>query len=316
MKFTLKTFAFSVLFIFQNNISQSQIQTKLQDSISNWKKKNAVGFDISQIAFMNWSAGGNTSISGLLKGDFSRKYSNQNIKWLNELILRYGVNKQDGIELRKTDDAFQLNSTFGYRKDTVSNWYHSAKFNFNTQFTNGYSYPNTDKAISKPFAPAYLFLGIGAEYVNKGKKYSLYLSPLTQKTTMVLDQTLADQGSFGVDKATYDANGNLISKGKKSKNELGALVSGIHKNEVYKNITLENKLSLYSDYINNFGNIDVDWQMSVDLTVNEYVRANIGSHLLYDDDIKAKEEIDGKQVTLGPKVQLKQLLGVGLVYLF
>lgn len=316
MKFTLKTFAFSVLFIFQNNISQSQIQTKLQDSISNWEKKNAVGFDISQIAFMNWSAGGNTSISGLLKGDFTRKYSNQNIKWLNELILRYGVNKQDGVELRKTDDAFQLNSTFGYRKDTVSNWYHSAKFNFNTQFTNGYSYPNTDKAISKPFAPAYLFLGIGAEYVNKEKKYSLYLSPLTQKTTMVLDQTLADQGSFGVDKATYDANGILISKGKKSKNELGALVSGIHKNEVYKNITLENKLSLYSDYINNFGNIDVDWQMSVDLTVNEYVRANIGSHLLYDDDIKAKEEIDGKQVTLGPKVQLKQLLGVGLVYLF
>jgi hypothetical protein len=316
MKFTLKTFAFSVFFIFQNTISQSQIQTKLQDSISNWKKKNAIGFDISQIAFMNWSAGGNTSISGLLKGDFSRKYSNQNIKWLNELILRYGVNKQDGVELRKTDDAFQLNSTFGYRKDTVSNWYHSAKFNFNTQFTNGYSYPNTEKAISKPFAPAYLFLGIGAEYVNKEKKYSLYLSPLTQKTTMVLDQTLADQGSFGVDKATYDANGNLISKGKKSKNELGALVSGIHKNEVYKNITLENKLSLYSDYINNFGNIDVDWQMSVDLTVNEYVRANIGSHLLYDDDIKAKEEIDGKQVTLGPKVQLKQLLGVGLVYLF
>ena len=316
MKFTLKTVVFSVLLIFQNNISQSQIQTKLQDSISNWEKKNAVGFDISQIAFMNWSAGGNTSISGLLKGDFSRKYSNQNIKWLNELILRYGVNKQDGVELRKTDDAFQLNSTFGYRKDTVSNWYHSAKFNFNTQFTNGYSYPNTDKAISKPFAPAYLFLGIGAEYVNKVKKYSLYLSPLTQKTTMVLDQTLANQGSFGVDKATYDANGNLISKGKKSKNELGALVSGIHKNEVYKNITLENKLSLYSDYINNFGNIDVDWQMSVDLTVNEYVRANIGSHLLYDDDIKAKEEIDGKQVTLGPKVQLKQLLGVGLVYLF
>lgn len=316
MKFTLKTVAFSVLFIFQNNISQSQIQTKLQDSISNWEKKNAVGFDISQIAFMNWSAGGNTSISGLLKGYFTRKYSNHNIKWLNELILRYGVNKQDGVELRKTDDAFQLNSTFGYRKDTVSNWYHSAKFNFNTQFTNGYSYPNTKKAISKPFAPAYLFLGIGAEYVNKEKKYSLYLSPLTQKTTMVLDQTLADQGSFGVDKATYDANGNLISKGKKSKNELGALVSGIHKNEVYKNITLENKLSLYSDYINNFGNIDVDWQMSVDLTVNEYVRANIGSHLLYDDDIKAKEEIDGKQVTLGPKVQLKQLLGVGLVYLF
>jgi hypothetical protein len=32
--------------------------------------------------------------------------------------MRYGLNKQDGVELRKTEDAFQFNSTLGYRKDT------------------------------------------------------------------------------------------------------------------------------------------------------------------------------------------------------
>jgi hypothetical protein len=232
------------------------------------------------------------------------------------MIIRYGVNKQDGVELRKTDDVFQVNSTLGYRKDTISNWYSSAKFNFNTQFTNGYAYPNTSKAISKPFAPAYIFLGVGSEYVNKPKKLNVYISPITMKTTLVLDQTLANQGAFGVNKAVFDINGNLIKEGELYRMELGFLVTNFYKKEIYKNIIWENRLSLYSDYINRFGNIDVDWQMQLELVVNEYVKANIGAHFIYDDDIKAKEERNGEQVTLGPKLQLKQLLGVGLVYNF
>ncbi len=315
MRFFLKSSVILFLLVTQISFSQ-EIQTKLPDTISNWEGKNTIGFDISQIAFMNWNAGGNSSVSGLLKGNFIRKYSTDKMKWVNELIVRYGVNKQDGVELRKTDDAFQFNSTFGYRKDTISNWYHSAKFNFNTQFTNGYAYPNTDKAISKPFAPAYIFTGIGAEYSNKEKKINVYLSPLTQKTTLVLDQRLANEGAFGVQKAEYDLDGNLIKEGKMSRTELGVLVTAHHKKEVWKNVNLENRLSLYSDYINNFGNVDVDWQIQLDLVVNEYVRANIGAHLIYDDDIKAKEEVAGEQITLGPKLQLKQVLGIGLVYNF
>lgn len=316
MKNQLKFGVIILCFIVQNTFSQHIIQTKLPDTISNWEKKNTLGFDISQISFVNWNAGGNSSISGLLKGKFIRKYTIDNFRWFSELVFKYGVNKQDGVELRKTDDVFQLNSTFGYRHDTISNWYHSAKFNFNTQFTNGYAYPNVEKAISKPFSPAYLFFGIGAEYADKSKKFNFYISPLTEKTTFVLDQELANQGAYGVKKAEYDLDGNLISEGRKSKTELGFLLTSAHKTEVYKNITLENKLSLYSDYLNNFGNIDVDWQMQMDLVVNEYVRANIGTNFLYDDDIKAKEEVNGEQITVGPKLQLKQLLGIGVVYVF
>jgi hypothetical protein len=296
--------------------SQSIVTTRLNDTVTHWKSKNSIGIDLNEMAFMNWSAGGNSSVSGLLKGNFVRRYSDEKIKWNNELIIRYGVNMQDGLGLRKTDDALQFNSTFGHRKDSLSNWYTSAKLNFNTQFTDGYAYPNTEIAISKPFAPAYFFLGIGTEYVNKDKKIVLYLSPLTSKSTLVLDQRLADQGAFGVVKAVYDSNGNLLLHGRKSKNELGVLVTAMHKKEVMKNVMLENRLSLYSDYINNFGNIDVDWQLQMDLLVNKYVKANIGLHLLYDDDIKAKEQINGEQVIVGPKLQLKQALGVGFVYNF
>jgi hypothetical protein len=54
----------------------------------------------------------------------------------------------------------------------------------------------------------------------------------------------------------------------------------------------------------------------LDLTVNQHVKVNIGAQIIYDDDIKAKKQIDGKQVTLGPKLQIRQMLGVGLVYTF
>lgn len=301
--------------VFQTNYSQI-IRTQLPDTISNWTKENKVGLDISQITFVNWNAGGNNSVSGLVKTQFIRTYSNGNLNWKNELITRYGINKQESQVVKKTDDQFQVNSTFGYRTDTISNWYYAGKFNFNTQFANGYAYPNTDLAISKPFAPAYVFLGIGAEYSRKDLDFNLYLSPLTQKTTFVFDQRLANQGAFGVEKAIYDINGNLLRDGENIRNEIGILITNQWKKELYKNIDLEHRISLYSDYANNFGNIDIDWQLQFAMIVNEYVKANIGMHLIYDDDIKFKEEVAGVQITKGPKVQIKQMLGVGIQYKF
>ncbi len=304
-----------LFFVYQFSFSQI-IKTELPDTISFWTKENKVGLDISQITFVNWNAGGNNSISGLVKGQFVRTYTKDNINWKNELIMRYGINKQESQEVRKTDDQFLFNSTFGYKRDSISNWYYAGKFSFNTQFANGYSYPNTDLAISKPFAPAYTFLGIGAEYSRKDLNLNLYLSPLTQKTTMVFDQRLANQGAFGVDKAVYDEFGVLLREGKNIRNEIGILITNQWKKEIFKKINFEHRVSLYTDYINNFGNVDVDWQLQLDMTVNQYVKANIGTHILYDDDIKSKEEEGGVQVVKGPKIQLKQLLGVGVVYQF
>ncbi|MCG2610913.1 DUF3078 domain-containing protein [Flavobacterium sp. SM15] len=314
---SLKTYLLGILSIvfFQKSFAQV-VRTETPDSIKHWESKNIVGLDLTQVSFVNWNAGGENSISGILKGAFVRKYTKDRFVWHNELIARYGLNKQDGREARKTDDAIQINSTAGYKTDSISNWYYSAKFNFNTQFTNGYAYPNTEIAISKPFAPAYIFLGVGSEYISPDKSLIMYFSPLTQKTTLVLDQALANQGAFGVDKATYDTSGVLTSEGKKSRTEVGILVTSQYKKEIFKNINLDNRVSFYTDYLNNFGNIDLNWQMQLDMVVNQYVRASIATHLIYDDDIKSKENIDGVQVTKGPKVQLKQILGVGLSYTF
>lgn len=332
MKLLRSTILLLLLLCTSHNFAQI-IQTtldpnQLPKSPSNWSKRNQLGFDISEVAFVNWSPGGTSSISGLFKGEFGRTYSKGNHKWVNELIVKYGLNKQDGTELRKTDDALLLNSTYGFRKDSTSNWFYSAKYNFSTQFTNGYNYPNRDIAISKPFAPAYIFLGAGAENSNKKRNRTFYFSPITLKTTLVLDQYLANQGAFGVKKAVYatdplnpDAK-ILIEEGQKVKAEFGILFTGYMKTEIYKNVFYENRLNLYTDYLHRFGNVDVDYDTRLDLVVNAYVKANIGVHLVYDDDIKTKKEVidpttgSKSQVNDGPRTQLRQVLGVGLVYAF
>jgi|GEM_PF-363523 len=287
-----------------------------RSSTSYWKKQNVIGLDLNQSSFVNWNAGGFNSISGIAKGDFTRIFEKGRTLWTNELKIRYGLNKQDEQEVRKTDDVLSLNSAYGYRTSVNSLWYYTAKLTLNTQMANGYAYPDVTQPISRFFAPAYVFLGIGAEYTNKTKTFQMYISPATLKSTLVLDDVLANSGAFGVEAALYDENGVIIRKGKKSKNEFGFLFTNQFKKEIMKNVLLDSKLALYTDYLHHFGNIDVDWQLQLEMRVNNYIKATFGGQLIYDDDIKNKRDVDGVQITEGPKVQIKQLLGIGVVYSF
>ena len=83
--------------------------------------------------------------------------------------------------------------------------------------------------------------------------------------------------------------------------------------ELVENISVKNQLSMYSDYINNFGNVDVDWRVDFDFKVNSFIRATLGSHLRYDDDVKTtiETDVEGETEEAGAKVQWKQFLGVG-----
>ncbi len=143
-------------------------------------------------------------------------------------------------------------------------------------------------------------------YEIKQQKFSLYLSPITLKSTLVFDEQLSNSGAFGV------------MPGQRSRNEFGFLMESLWNKEIAKNVLMTNKLSLYSDYLNRFGNIDVDWELNFAFRINKFMRASIGGHLVYDDDVKYKEDInnDGTLETLGARVQLKQFLGVGVMYRF
>ncbi len=289
-----------------------KIQPKKYDG-PQWKYKNTASLYLSEVAFVNWNSGGENSISGLLGFEGSADYSDKFFTWKNNGLFRFGANKQKDRELRKSDDLIELNSNIGYRPDSLSNWVYSAKLNFRTQMLNGYKYPNTSKPISRLFAPAYLFLGAGMEYGKNIDKLSFYLSPLTLKATFVLDNDLANAGAFGVTPAVYDNFGNIIVKGQRVRKEVGLLLTNSYETKVVENINVKNELSLYSDYAHNFGNVDVDWRLDFDFKVNNFIKATLGSHLRYDDDVKTTKPsgTEGETVEAGPKVQWKQFLGIG-----
>lgn len=278
-----------------------------------WKQNTKVGVDLSEVTFSNWNAGGSNSVAALFNSATNFDYKDKYFSWKNSLVTRYGLNKQQDKELRKTEDLIEINSNIGYKPDSLSNWYYSARLNFKTQFTNGYKYPDTDSPISKFMAPGYLFFGGGMEYAKNREDLSFYLSPMTLKTTFVLDKELADSGAFGVDPAVLDDEGNVIIEGKRIQKEVGILITNSYEMEVVENITLKHLVSLYTDYINSFGNVDVDWQINFDFKVNHFIKATFGSHLRYDDDVKTTKpsDIEGEFDEAGAKTQWKQFLGIG-----
>lgn len=303
-----------VLLACNQNFAQTDSISKPVETPKYWIQANKLGLDVNQVSFVNWNTGGSNSISALLKLQSSLNYKKDNLVWNTIFKSRYGINKQEKQDLRKTEDELELISNAGYRKDTLTNWYYSVRMNFKTQFSNGYKYPNTESPISRFMAPGYFFLGAGAEYGKNIERLSVYLSPLTMKTTFVLDQDLADLGSFGVEPAVLDDQGNVLQHGKEVRTEMGILITNTYEAQVFENINLKNRLNLYTDYLNSFGNIDVDWEMIFDFKVNKHVSAVLGSHIKYDNDIKIVEvdQETQEEVEQGASVQWKQLLGIGV----
>jgi len=180
-----------------------------------WEEINELDLQLSEVAFVNWNAGGDNAISANAKLLFARNYKFRYFQWNNDLEMRFGWNAQEGRQWRKTDDAIRFSSTVGYRRDTITSWYFSVKAKFNTQFADGFKYPDRSTPISRFMAPGYLFFGAGTSYIPEGKKFNLYVSPVTFKGTFVLDEDLANKGSFGVKKAVLDADGNVLKPGEK-----------------------------------------------------------------------------------------------------
>ncbi len=266
-----------------------------------WTFSGNAALMFSQASFSNWSAGGENSYSLNSKLDLKYNYAKEKVRWDNELNLGYGFLDQDGLGYRKTDDLFNFLSKYGYQAS--KRWFYTAMVQFTTQFTEGYDYgDNQEKTfISDLMAPAYFVGSLGVEYRIENS-FKVFITPLANKITFVENEILAALGSFGLD------------AGENMRYELGASVlASYKKEELFKNVGLETKLGLFSNYTENPENVDVNWELYITMKVNKYLSANISTHLIYDDDIDSVRE-DGS--IGGPKLQFKEMLGIGLQYSF
>lgn len=326
-----KIFSILLLFIAFTNFSQEvtkddvahvqaeadRLKAIVADSIKPWQLGGIISFNGQQVSLTNWAAGGNNSISlGGLANVFA-KYKKGKITWDNNLELGYGVIKQgNNKDWWKNDDKIQFSSKYG--RLISKSWYATALGDFRTQFADGFNYPNDSVYISRFMAPGYALIALGFDY-KPNEHFSAFIAPVTGKFTFVNDAKLARVGAFGVqEEISYtDSTGTYITQNYKThREEFGAYFKMQYQTKIMENINFQTVLELFSNYLNNPQNIDVNWTTLTTFKVNKFISATLSTQLIYDDDIKVLRSGGDKKGTIGPDVQFKQVLGVGFNYKF
>ncbi|WP_339657696.1 DUF3078 domain-containing protein [Flavobacterium frigidarium] len=277
----------TLLFIFSIFVSNAQ-EEAVKDSTKLWTKKGNISLLFNQSSYnKQWLGGGTSNIAGNFGLNYDFNYKKEDIVWDNKFILAYGLSKIKGDQqTAKTDDRLELNSLWG--KKASGNWYYSAYFNFKSQLDTGLDKDGT--RISHFFSPAYFQVGPGMLW-KKNDNLSVNFAPAAAKAIFVHSHFTEFGPSFGV------------LQGDTSRFEFGASISAYYKFVVMSNVSIENRLNLYSNYLDNPQNVDIDYQMNVVMKINKYLSANVALQAIYDDNA-----IKG--------VQVKELFGIGVNYGF
>ena len=263
-----------------------------------WTTSGSTTLNFSQVSLNNWAAGGKSSMSGVFMVNYAANYKKDKLSWDNTFDFRFGFLKEEDDDVRKSDDKIDISSKLGI--EAKGNWFYSGLLNFKSQFAPGYNYPDTETAISKFMAPGYLSLGLGMDYKTDG--FSLMMAPVSGKFTFVTDDDLSNEGAFGVE------------EGKSMRSELGATVKAQLIKDIMKNVTLDTKVDLFSNYLDQPKNIDVDWTFKIIMKVNDYLSANLITQLIYDNDVKIQG--DDENLPPSPGLQFMESFGVGLTFKF
>jgi hypothetical protein len=265
---------------------------------SSWIHAGTSYLNLTQSSFSNWSAGGENSIAiGVGINNIRLNYGKQKVSWENSLSLGYGLLYQGG-ERSKTNDVIDFVSKFGYKAFGKFNY--ATQITFKTQFDKGYPrYPVTPESRynSKFMSPASGVLSLGFDY-RPDNTFSLVLSPISGKYTIVLDDSLSKVGVYGVkpDRTAYY--------------ELGTSVRATYNKSIVTNITLGMVLDIFSNLLVDPENADINMDININFKVTKYISSNLSLQFRYDDNTK---NIDPER---GPALQFKQVLGLALSYNF
>lgn len=259
-----------------------------------WKKGGNYAFNFTQVSLTNWSAGGQNSVSGVTKLQLFANYKEGNTSWDNLIDLGYGLSKVENLALQKNEDIIDLQSKLGIKASKFLNY--SASLSLKSQFAPGYSDETNTVITSNLFAPAFITLAVGMDY-KPNDIISLMVAPLTGKITIIGDKV--------IDSRTY----GLESEDALTRMEFGASLKTLINTKIIKNVGLTSELGLFTNYLNNPQNIDVDWKVGINMKINDYLSAQVDTRLLYDADIV---EAGAEKA----KIQFKELLGIGLNFKF
>jgi len=287
-----------------------------------WEWTGITGLNLNQASFSNWTAGGVNSVAFSALGKYTANHTKEKFTWNNNLNLLYGMVKNQNESMKKSDDNIELISVAGY--DLSKKWAVTGYMSFRSQFTDGYDKDNDTIRISRFMAPGYLTLSPGFRYKPNDYFY-LILSPATAKFTFVTDQTLADQGSFGVTPAEKDTNGVIIKQGENILLYVGPFLEAYFKKEVAKGYIYESRLKVLYTFLNRDNlepyDADLSWENFLNYSIAKYFSVSLFLHFVYlpgQPTIKF-DNFDGVAVPKASPnrhIQIKETLGIGITYSF
>ena len=263
----------------------------------NWKRGGLLNFNLSQGSLSNWAAGGDNfslAVNGYFNYFFF--YKKERHFWDNNIDLNLGYVQSTSLGSRKNDDRFDYLSKFGYKMDTVGKWYLSTLFNFRTQLFDGYTYSNNVGDFASSFlSPAYLILSVGFDY-KPTRSLSVFLSPLTSRSTIIGNDKLANKGVYGV------------PAGQHSLQETGTFITVNYYNTIAKNVTYKGRVDLFSNYRSHAQNVDMYMTNLFSFKINRFFSATYSLDMIYDDDIRLFGPTNSS-----PGLQSKSLIGIGFL---
>jgi DUF3078 family protein len=273
-----------------------------------WKYRTEASFILNQSALTNWVKGGENSIATAMDitsyADFNDK--NRKLSSSNFARMKLGFLRTGGNGIRKNLDLLETSSKLNHK--AFGKFDFSGIMLFKTQVATGFTYATVNEIeestlVSKMFNPTILTIGFGLDY-KPNKNTSINFAPLSYKGTFVPDTANIDQTKYG------------ILADKKSKNEPGVSLMISNKFSPIKNLTLTNRVQLFTNYINNPQNIDVDWELIAVASLNWFTDVRFNAHLIFDDDTKTPKLNSDNSVSNTARIQFKEMLGFSFIFKF
>ena len=254
-------------------------------TLNKWTPSLLASLNLSQIAFQDWTKGGESAFSFTVGADWVMDYKASNWSFKNQLKGEWGQSKT-GYDIKKITVNNVFNETVYYYDPGwlfipyVSNL-------IRTPITDGYDYSEPEKTqIVAFFDPGYITQSIGFAY-NKSEIIQTRLG-------LAFEESFANKfaAQYTDDEETADVEKFKFETGIESMTDL---ILQIDDNVVYKS-----KLRLFSGF-NRMTVWDVAWDNTFTAEVNKWLNVNLSYILIY----KASESL---------RTQMQEALQVGIVY--
>lgn len=300
--------------------TKAQEATQQPQQNEGWEVGLGLGLDLGQLLQINPRVGAGQNRLGV-GGALTLKanYQKGAMAWDNLVIGQLQIQKLgsgilptgEHIPFQKTIDELRLNSKVGHKLNKGdSKLALAANTSILTQLTPSFpgtaDYPgpllsNLNDTITQAafLSPLIATLSLGVDY-KPNKKLALFYSPVAYKAIVVADEAIA----------ALNVHGNR--EGYNSFHNFGSLLRITYTDAwVSEHLSLTTNLLLYSNYLMEPQNIDVDWTSEIGIALFEGLSLSIIANVFYDHDIKVQitdGNAPGGTSGLGRRVSLTQQL--------